>query len=597
MHAEKFRTKWKGLADTILRFPFSSLLFAAAVISNTFAIITKDEEEFSKRLISFLIGASISIVLQLLYERYFENKLVRYVFMAISGAFALLYGILVWNQEWKEDIAIRTAVIFFILFIAFLVVPVIKSKNNFNESFMAAFKSFFASLLFFGVLFLGVSLILAVTDQLITSVHEDAYLHAANLIFILMAPIYFLSSIPYYPGKQELKSGYFEAKEEMVRRREALGKQIAPSKFLETLISYIFIPITVVFTIILLLYIVLNITGDFWTNNLLEPLLVTYSITVLIVYLLASALTNKFAVYFRMIFPKVLIPVVLFQTISSFLRIEELGVTYGRYYVILFGVFATVAGILFSILPVRKNGMIAPILIGLSILSILPPVDAFTLSRANQISRLEEVLKKNDMLNGNNVIPNENVSKEDQQIIATAVNYLNRMNDTQDVQWLTSYSETSDFETTFGFPQYEGSDTIYESYYFAREINEPIPVDGYDFMVRRYLSKETVDAASTSFVKENKTYTLRFSNTDPGSQEIILEEADGNELIRFHLIDFIQQFEQKGQGKEMLSTKEMTFHQENNAVGITIIAETISIDEWSSGKQQSMDAYILIRIK
>ena len=63
-----------------------------------------------------------------------------------------------------------------------------------------------------------------------------------------------------------------------------VSNAIRPSKFLEGLISYIIIPITAIFTVILLLYVIMNITGDFWKDNLMEPLLVTFSITVIVVY-------------------------------------------------------------------------------------------------------------------------------------------------------------------------------------------------------------------------------------------------------------------------------------------------------------------------
>src|SRR5690606_11145090 len=115
-------------------------------------------------------------------------------------------------------------------------------------------------------------------------------------------------------------------------------------------------PLTAIFTIILLVYLLQNITGEFWTNNLLEPMLVSYAITVIIVYFLVSTINTKSAIFFRKIFPKVLVPIVLFQTVSSVLRIQETGLTLGRYYVILFGIFALIAGIIFSVLPVRKNG-------------------------------------------------------------------------------------------------------------------------------------------------------------------------------------------------------------------------------------------------
>ena len=169
-------------------------------------------------------------------------------------------------------------------------------------------------------------------------------------------------------------------------------------KFFEILISYIIIPLITVFTIILLVYIIKNIGGEFWSDNLLEPMIVSYSISVIVVYLLASELENKFTVLFRKILPKVLVPIVVFQIISSLLSLSETGITHTRYYVILYGLFAAVSGILLSFLPVRKNGSVAALLIIFSIFSIVPPVDAFSISKSSQINLVEKVLLENKML-------------------------------------------------------------------------------------------------------------------------------------------------------------------------------------------------------
>ena len=175
-------------------------------------------------------------------------------------------------------------------------------------------------------------------------------------------------------------------------QKESIDEAAHCPKFLEVLISYILIPLIAVFTLILVIYIIKNIGGEFWTDNLLEPMLVSYAITVILVYILASEIENKFTAFFRKVFPKVLVPIVLFQITSSILSLADTGVTHTRYYVILFGLFAAVSGILLSFLPVRKNGVIAALLIVFAIISIVPPVDAFTVSRSSQTNTLKNVL-------------------------------------------------------------------------------------------------------------------------------------------------------------------------------------------------------------
>lgn len=587
----KLKDRWKGIIDMVSRFPLVVILLISSVITNVIAINSQNEEPYIRLLITFLLGACIYAVFQLIYERFCINSYLRYLFMGLTIILSVTYYLLIRSAEWNVELTIRTMVIIFILLVAFLWVPVIRSRIAFNESFMAAFKAFFAALFFNGILFLGVALIISVTNLLIFKVDEKAFLHAANIIFILFAPIHFLSLIPYYPKRDERNT--INSLEPLNTREEALIRYTTPVKFLEALISYVVIPITAIFTIILLLYIVMNITKEFWTDNLMEPLLVSYSIIVIIVYLLASTIQNVFTKNFRRVFPKVLIPVVLFQTISSFLKIGEMGVTYGRYYVIMFGLFATIAGIIFSIKPVQKNGLIAPILIVLSIISIFPMIDAFTLSRVTQVNRLVSLLEQNDMFDGETIKPNSNVPEKDKQSIVSAVQYLNQMEYTKDIKWLKNYSVSYNFESTFGFAEYErvGGKSNYVS--IIRNQTSPISIRGYDFMAHVNIYNNSGDITLDSFDNEGTTYSLRLKST---SDQAVILEQDGIEVIRFSMNEIYDKFI-NGPNNLTVNTDEVTFTKDNSSVTFTVVAESINISVWEGGNEKQADIYILLKLK
>ena len=613
----KLREKWQGLTDTVMRFPLTVILLIAATVTNVIAITSEYDISYTRLLITFLLGAAFSAVLQLIYERFIENPVFRIVFMVATVFASATYYMMIHNSEWRIDVTIRTIVLFFILLIAFLWIPTIRSHISINESFMAAFRSFFTALLFDAVLFLGVVIIIAATDRLIVRVNEEAYAHAANFIFVLLAPIYFLSMIPNYPGKREvlMKSvntdvnglplngqtkadgaEVYSDKNEEVSRSEELLRITTPAKFLVSLISYVIIPITAIFTVILLLYIIINITGEFWSDNLMEPMLVSYSITVIIVYILASTIKNPFARYFRLIFPKVLIPIVLFQTLSSYLKISDVGITYGRYYVILFGIFATIAGLLFSILPTRRNGLVAPILIILSVISILPPIDAFTLSKVTQTERLKNTLIQNEMLSGEKIVPNNNLSEKDKSLIVSALNYLDQMDYTKSIDYLHPYYVSNDFEKTFGFSRYENNDQQYQSYYVSRDSKEPVLIAGNDYMIQLSIYN-MAEIAANSFEVDGVRYNLSVDNSDKNNQIILLEKEPGQEILRYEYNNLFTSFSGTGSNKELIPTEQLTFHQENEKAAMTIIANSISQSEWAEGKDKSADLMILIDIK
>ncbi len=638
----RIREKALGFMDTMNRFPLTIFLLFIAVLTYIAIINGDDQPRLSYLLISLLLGASIYSVFQLVYESFFSQRKQRFLLMGITILLSFLYYLVIQQIDWKIDTVIRTTVIFFLLLVLFLWIPSIKSGINFNQSFMAVFKAFFTSVFFQGVLFLGVAIILAAVDGLITPVNEKAYLYAAIIIFVLLAPFHFLTNIPLYSrskfkkeekttgiheentNEEEAISGEVIAKEANIEEtivKEANSKEVnmkkmdskemiaeesnyvynsqdllrltSPTKFLEALVSYVFIPITSVFTIILLIYILMNITGDFWKDNLMEPLLVSYSIIVLIVYLLASTMSNAFSKYFRMIFPKILIPVVLFQTIASVLKIEEVGVTYGRYYVIMFGVFATVVGILFSIKPVEKNGLIAPILIALSVISILPFTNAFTISRISQVNRLVNVLEQNNMLVNDIIVPNSSVSEKHRKIIVSAVDYLDQMGDSKEIIWLNQYSKTHNFAETFGFDPYGQVQNNSEYVMIIRDTSEPIPIEGYDFMASTFVYSYNTEEVTYQFEKNGLEYSLQVKqNASP-----ILVVYQGNtEINRFELKEIFQKYEGNIQ-ESMVDTKDLTYTKENELSAITVVANNININVWGDRRDEQAEIYILVDIK
>lgn len=593
-HINRFKDKLRGLNDAVTRYPLTSAFLLAAAIINSIDI--NMGKDYSKFLITFVVGAFLSAVFQVAYERLFYRAFNR---MILMGAAVFMtsgyYLIIMQSPKLGIEIGIRTFVALFALLIAFIWIPVIKSEVSFNESFMTAFKSFFNSLLFSGVIFAGISIIIAATDQLLFSVDHKAYSHAASIVFILFAPMYFLSLIPIYPGVMDKN----KAQETLDTQKEKINKAAYCPKFLEILISYILIPLVAVFTIILIIYIIRNIGGRFWTDNLLEPMLVSYSIAVILLYVLASRLENKFAVFFRRIFPKVLVPIVLFQIASSVISLGDTGITHTRYYVILFGIFAASAGIILSLVPVRKNGIIAAMLIGFALVSIVPPVDAFTISRTSQTNVLKNVLLRNNMLENNLIKPNSSVLDEDKEIITKAVNYLSMMEYTNEIKWLPEdFIIYEDFKKTFGFNQYESPGDFNQGVYLGLEHQIPIDVTGYDSFVyfNVHIPGDNITDKICDIKKSGKNYTLtKFTSDD--QCDVYLTGENNKELIRFSTREIFDTFIDYNTRRGLISAEEATFSKENDLVKITLVVQNLNIDKTSDKTFYGADFYAFVMIK
>jgi hypothetical protein len=430
---QKIQVVSSYLTQAIKRFPLTATFFAGTTVVNS--VIISRGGEYKSLIFTLLVGAFLSAVLQLVYERFSANTSHRLLLMGIAALLTIGYYFINSSAPKFSFITeLRTSIALFTLFISFIWVPVIKSSLNFNQSFMVTFKAYITTLLFSGTIFLGLAIITTTINALLVAIHYTAYAHMANIIFILFAPLYFLSQIPSYPGKADEsreKETIKHKKEEIIKRKAACPR------VLETLISYIIIPLLVIFTIVIVAYIALNIGGNFWKDNLLEPMLISYSIAVLLVYILASELENNFARYFRIVFPELLVPIVLLQIAASIIKISEVGLTHTRYFAILYGIYAAISGIILSIVPPRKNGIIAAMLIIFTIVSIVPPFDAFTLSRTNQTRLLKKVLMQNNMLKNNRIIPKSTISTRDKERIRETVSYLDMMEYTEDINTTT----------------------------------------------------------------------------------------------------------------------------------------------------------------
>ncbi|WP_169797610.1 hypothetical protein [Neobacillus fumarioli] len=179
---KKFNSKLKGFTNAVFRFPLTTLFLVAAAVMNAYAINTG--QNHSKWLLTFVVGAFLSAVFQAIYERFFSKVLARVMLMGIAALLTAGYYLIIMSApELSIETQIRTAVSLFALFIAFIWVPAIKSNISFNKNFMIAFKSFFHSLFFSVIIFIGVWIILIAADMLIFPVDSKSYLHVANIVF------------------------------------------------------------------------------------------------------------------------------------------------------------------------------------------------------------------------------------------------------------------------------------------------------------------------------------------------------------------------------------------------------------------------------
>lgn len=577
---------FKGIGESIDRFPLTVGFLLAVVILNAF-MIENTEMDFTRLIYTFLVGAMLSVVGQMLYERFFEKITARYSFMAVSLLLTFGYYFAVGPQyEFDIAITIKTFIAIFALVIAFIWIPSInKEEVSFYQSFLAAVKAFFTALLFTGVLALGIGAIYSATNYLLFNVDPNILEHILNVIVAFFAPIYFLSMTPVYPIETE-----------------KMSRQFAVPPFLEVLISYIVVPLLAIYTMILVIYVMINFTGDFWTNNLLEPLLVSYAVIGILVLILSYNVENRLAVMYRKIFPKVLIPIVVFQTFASILKIREMGITHGRYYVILFGVFATITGLIFSFMRPKYHGYIAAVLLVLVTISIIPPIDAFTISKNNQIALLKETLLENGMLQKDEIIPNSNVLTDDRIVITKTAEYINNLGYQEEVTFLPeNFNVYKDFEKTFGFNQtyspIEDPQMFGQYRYLDRE-DIVLEASGTEVVIFQMLSvsedQKNTPLDSIPFVVNEITYELKRELNDH-YYIFTIHDADGTALVELPLEEVFNELltDDTEFQEPNLSVDEATFTVENDNAKLKLLVFSLErTDEYNT-----IEGALFIQIK
>ena len=118
-----------------------------------------------------------------------------------------------------------------------------------------------------------------------------------------------------------------------------------------------------------------------------------------------------------------MLPVLLAQQVGVWIRVEAYGLTEARIY----GMALTLlcAGVVMTALFHKRANWFFPAAAVLMLLFISSPVNAATLARLDQESRLEAALTRNNMFAGDgSIIPNADAAADDRRIIYDSAEYL-----------------------------------------------------------------------------------------------------------------------------------------------------------------------------
>lgn len=279
------------------------------------------------------------------------------------------------------------------------------SQLKFNEYILSVFKGMLKIISFDIVLNIGISIIFFLFRELI---YEHLSIEIFMKILILLQGGFFIpaSILTFYNNKINKDSGFFKV-----------------------LIVYILLPLYIILTSILYIYILKIIIIKQVPANFIYPVVAAIFVSGFIIYnLIKNYDDKKWIKVICNIIPYAFIPLIILQIYAVFVRYTNYGITPLRYISYMFLIFE-ISSIFFMIY--KKGKMIEVltyIMTGLILITTVTPFfNLVTISKWNQLKRLEKVSK----------IEVNNMTQEEIEVFNSAYKYLNLQTDSE--KYITSY--------------------------------------------------------------------------------------------------------------------------------------------------------------
>lgn len=406
----------RGAVSTFGRFPFALL---SAILGTVVAISLAESETVAgelvlqKLLMAAALGLPLFISLAVYGERQRWTKIIRIAFQAIG-----IIPLAVYYFSLPEDVSgqaidivrfllLNIGLHFFVAFSPFIGKARIDRFWQYNKSL---FLRFLMAALYSGVMYIGLTIALAAADHLFGfEVKEVRYFQ----LWIVIAGIFnswiFLAGVP--------------------RNMDDLNTPDDYPKGLKLFTQYILLPLVVLYFVILITYEGKIIFTWNWPKGWVSHLVLWYSVvgilSMLLLYPLRDKTGNRWIQVFSKWFFRALIPLVAMLIFAIVRRISDYGITENRYFVIAMAVGLSIA-VIYFVFGKRKDIRIIPIILCcLAFISAYGPWSAFSVSKNNQMNRLEKILIKNNLLiDGSITQASDELKYEDQKEISSIINYL-----------------------------------------------------------------------------------------------------------------------------------------------------------------------------
>lgn len=573
----------KSFYKSIRRFPVSIALSSSFVIM---MIITSEArtsrsgyviQNLERVSMILALGFALSLCIKLYFEKKGTNKLYNIIAVSAVSILMLILYYLFLLKDLSMVSTTRYVGISLALYILFAFIPYLDNREDFEIYIIKIFGRLFITIIYSVVLYGGLAAILATINKLLeVKVPSDFYYYTFLIVAGIFAPTYYLGGFPSVHDKFT-KENY--------------------SNIFKVLVLYIVMPLISIYTIILYIYFAKIIITAKWPIGLVSHLVLWYSVISAAILFFISPIykDNKFADKFMKILPKAILPLIVLMFFSVGIRVKAYGITENRYYVIALSLWVFGVMIYFSWSKKFKNIMLPVTLCIIILISVIGgSISSYSVSKASQNKRLQNILSANKMLSGNKIIKNSSIPQNDKNEIRSILQYFSRSHELKDIKYLPQNFKMGNMENVFGFSFSETSDSIDGNFYFSTaQTDSPIDITGYNYIFdssnmnyNNYNENESAlrisyDNASHIFKILNKNdviYTKKLNdiaknlvnkygmtekqNNIPQS-DMLFEEGNSKVKIKFFIVNM--------QGKKNSSTGEITVNEIDYYVLIKIL--------------------------
>ena len=288
------------------------------------------------------------------------------------------------NSGIKEDVAMFCFGYIACIFLYTLYKIFIKSELNFQKFVGKIFSNVFTMTIIYWILSLGFLILTFIFNNLILD--GDSWYELYPRIMILLTGLFYIPSLIVTLPKKEDTSDL--------------------PIFTKVLSLYVFLPLFIISMIIIYMYIFKIIFLDSIPSNFVFPVLSAIFGVGFVIWNLISNYTekNKFITIITKATPYAFVPFVILQIYCVAVRYVSYGITPPRYLSYIYILFEIAAIFLMIFKKSKLLGKLFYIVIILTFLATISPINASNMSKVSQGSRMEKIIKENNMYVDNKLV-------------------------------------------------------------------------------------------------------------------------------------------------------------------------------------------------